>query len=81
MANASELTVSIAKLEERVTNNIKFFWVVVAFGFVWLSALTTLLIHFNEATGHIETAQAGLENRLIKQNLASYAGLPSNEFK
>jgi hypothetical protein len=36
MANAAELTSQVARLEERVTNHIRFFWTVVAAGFLWL---------------------------------------------
>lgn len=38
------MAITIAALEERVNNNIKFFWVVVAFGFAWLGGITFLLI-------------------------------------
>ncbi|MGO9126634.1 MAG: hypothetical protein ACLP6G_17330 [Terriglobales bacterium] len=44
MANAAELTTQLSTLEERVKNHIKFFWVVVGFGFLWLGALTALII-------------------------------------
>lgn len=34
----------MATLEERVGNHIKFFWVVVGFGFLWLGALSALVV-------------------------------------
>jgi hypothetical protein len=82
MANATELTVAVAKLEERVANHIKFFWVVVSFGFIWLSAITVFLVHINETASRIEKAQGILEQKsTIRQDLTTYASLPSNEFK
>jgi hypothetical protein len=35
MANAAELTTQVARLEERVTNHIRFFWAIVAAAFIW----------------------------------------------
>jgi hypothetical protein len=48
MATAPELTTKVATLEERVANHIRFFWVVVGAGFLWLSGITGLLIRTNE---------------------------------
>ena len=44
MANAQELTRTVDRLEERVTNHIRFFWAVVAFGFVWLGVGTGVVL-------------------------------------
>jgi hypothetical protein len=41
MANAAELTTQVARLEERVTNHIRFFWAVVAVGCVWLGWISS----------------------------------------
>jgi hypothetical protein len=45
LATAAELTTIVATLDERVKNHIRFFWTAVAFGFLWLAALTGLVIH------------------------------------
>ncbi len=48
----------MASLEERVANHIKFFWVVVGFGFVWLSAITVLLVQTKGSVARVGQAQA-----------------------
>ena len=52
-------------LDERVTNHIKFFWVVVAFGFLWLGALTTLLIQTKSAVSGIALSQANVPAQIV----------------
>jgi hypothetical protein len=47
MANAAELTRVVDTLVERVNNYIKFFWTVVAFAFIWLGAISGVLLHMN----------------------------------
>jgi hypothetical protein len=53
MANAAELTEQFATLRERVDGNIKFFWKVIAFGFVWLGAITYLLVQTKQAVDQL----------------------------
>ncbi|HEY5175524.1 MAG TPA: hypothetical protein VII95_08175 [Terriglobales bacterium] len=55
----------VAILEERVSNHIKFFWVVVAFGFAWLGAITVLVYHTNTTVGRVEKAQADAPTRIV----------------
>lgn len=75
------MAITVATLEERVTNHIKFFWVVVGFGFVWLSGLTLVIYHINDTANRIAKNQAGIENSFVSQSLAIYAALPLDEFK
>ncbi len=65
MANAAELTTTVATLEERVTNHIKFFWAVVAVGFSWLLGITLLLIHTNGTVTRVEQAQANAPAQIV----------------
>lgn len=57
---------TVATLAERVDNHIKFFWIVVGAGFLWLGALSLLLYHINDTANRIATNQASME---VKQNL------------
>jgi hypothetical protein len=70
VAGAAE---KIAALEERVANHIKFFWVVVGFGFVWLGALTVLINQINGAVNRLERTQTAalvdLNNRVVAAQL------------
>src|ERR1700733_15397006 len=66
----SVMAISIATLEERVSNHIKFFWVVVAFGFIWLAALTTLMIQVKGTVGRVEIAQADAPARMVAELLS-----------
>lgn len=65
MANAAELTRQVDRLEERVSNNIKFFWVVVGAGFIWLAAITGLLIRTNGTVNRVEQAQANAPAQIV----------------
>lgn len=67
MANAAQF----AALEERVSNHIKFFWVVVAFGFVWLGAITAFLVQINSTVSHAETTRTTLMNRVAAAELGT----------
>jgi hypothetical protein len=73
--------ITVAALEERVNNHIKFFWVVVAAGFAWMGAITLLLIHVNGTASSLARTQTRVEIGLIRQNIQDYAALPANEFK
>jgi hypothetical protein len=42
-ANVAGTSEKLAALQERVDGHIKFFWIVVSFGFIWLGALTALI--------------------------------------
>jgi hypothetical protein len=70
MATAAELTITVAALEERVKNHIKFFWVVVAFGFAWLGAITVLLIQTKGTVATIAQAQANTPVRIVANLLS-----------
>jgi hypothetical protein len=75
MATAAELTTKVAALEERVTNHIRFFWVVVAFGFVWLGALSTLMIQIKGSVDRVEKTQTAnfqdLNNKIAVAQLTA----------
>jgi hypothetical protein len=58
LATAAELTTIVATLDERVKNHIPFFWTAVAFGFLWLAALTGLVIHTSQSVDRVAKAQA-----------------------
>jgi hypothetical protein len=58
LATAAELTTIVATLDERVKNHIRFFWTAVAFGFLWLAALTGLVIHTSQSVDRVTKAQA-----------------------
>lgn len=75
MTSAAELTPKVATLEERVANHIKFFWVVVTFGFGWLAALSGLIFHINDTASRIEKAQASIQ---VKQNLSEITALANS---
>jgi hypothetical protein len=45
MASANELTPRVDKLEERVSNHIKFFWAAIAVGFAWLAVISVQLFN------------------------------------
>jgi hypothetical protein len=71
LATAAELTTIVATLDERVKNHIRFFWTAVAFGFLWLAALTGLVIHTSQSVDRVAKAQANASaqmgaNRLDK---------------
>ncbi len=74
-------TISVATLEERVNNHIRFFWAVFAVGCLWMSALSLALYHLNDTANQIKTAQTGLENTVTKQNVIAYSLLPPDDFK
>jgi hypothetical protein len=74
-------TITVATLEERVNNYIKFFWTVVAFGFLWLTGLTMFMLHINDTLSGISHAQIAAENRFTQQAIVNYSALPPDEFK
>jgi len=82
MATAAELTTKVATLEERVANNIILFRVVVGFGFVWLAAITWLLIQIKGTVDHLAQAQASVPvqvvGRLLGNSAASKAEIAAN---
>lgn len=65
MASAAELTTELGKLEERVANHIKFFWVVVGFGFVWLGVLTGLLYQTKTSVNGIAKVEANTPAQIV----------------
>jgi hypothetical protein len=64
LATAAELTTIVARLDERVKNHIRFFWTAVAFGFLWLAALTGLVIHTSQSVDRVAKAQANAAAQL-----------------
>lgn len=72
---------TIATLAERVDNHIKFFWIVVGAGFLWLGTLSLLLYHINDTANRIVSDQTGIKDSFIDQSLAIYAALPPDQFK
>jgi hypothetical protein len=76
MASGPELTRQVTALEERVKNHITFFWTVVAFGFVWLAAVSVQLFLINGKLGPLVGAAAtpaaqlyvAAENPTVAQN-------------
>jgi hypothetical protein len=75
------MAITVAALEERVNNHIKFFWVVVAAGFAWMGTITLLLIHVNGTASSLAQTQTQIETGLIKQNILNYAALSTDDFK
>jgi len=61
MANAAELSKVFERLDERVTNHIKFFWVVVGSGLLWLSAISVLLYETKSDLRELTAKQANVE--------------------
>ena len=76
MATATELTILLATLNEKVANHIKFFWVVVSFGFVWLAALSALDVHINKNVDGIATAQANAPAQIATAILSKPVSSP-----
>lgn len=71
MASIGDLTITVAKLEERITNHIKFFWVVVAFGFLWMAVISGKIYNTPD---HLSFAVSQLNNgkssEQVKQGLS-----------
>lgn len=65
-----DMAITIATLEERVTNHIKFFWVVVGFGFVWLSVLSALIYRTNDSVNRVEKAQVDAPAKIVAKILS-----------
>ena len=65
MVKLEDLSLKVAKLEERVDNHIKFFWTVVAFGGLWLIAISGGLLKISNDIGKLPTA---LSTQLIKES-------------
>jgi hypothetical protein len=64
-------------LEEKVTNHIKFFWVVVAFGFLWLGALTALVIKTKTTVTGIAEVEANIPAQIVTSLLRNPAATSS----
>jgi hypothetical protein len=62
MASVSE---RLGVLEEKVTNHIKFFWVVVGAGFLWLGALSTFYVLTNRNLSNVAQLQADAPSRVV----------------
>ena len=65
MATTADLTRQLDRLEERVTNNIKFFWVVVGAGFFWMGFISLTLFNMNGAIGRLEKTQANAATNIV----------------
>ena len=65
-----EMAITVATLEERVNSHIKFFWLVVGFGFVWLSSLTGLMLQTNSSVNRVEKAQVDAPVRIVAKLLS-----------
>jgi hypothetical protein len=60
LATAAELTT----LDGRVKNHIRFFWTAVALGFLWLAALTGLVIHTSQSVDKVAKAQVNAATQM-----------------
>jgi hypothetical protein len=67
------MVITVATLEERVNNHIKFFWIAFSCGFAWLTALSWLIYNINATGNRIEKAQVSLEHSLTEQKIVSYS--------
>jgi hypothetical protein len=77
LATAAELTTIVATLDERVKNHIRFFWTAVAFGFLWLAALTGLVIHTSQSVDRVAKAQVNAAAQMGSSRLDR--PVPSNK--
>lgn len=77
LATAAELTTIVATLDERVKNHIRFFWTAVAFGFLWLAALTGLVIHTSQSVDRVAKAQVNAAAQMAASRLDR--PVPSNK--
>lgn len=68
MANAAELTTSVARLEERVTNHIRFFWAVIG---VLALVLGYTAVDVYQIKGRIDSMPAMLAQSLLSQSKKS----------
>jgi hypothetical protein len=86
------MATTVATLEERVNNHIKFFWTVVAAGAVWMGALTYAIYQISGTVNRIETTQTsklGGINQSIEQirrdlsplQINAQASLPPDSFQ
>jgi hypothetical protein len=79
LATAAELTTIVATLDERVKNHIRFFWTAVAFGFLWLAAITGLVIRTNGSVDRVERAQADAPAQIAARLLDKPVGSRDDE--
>jgi hypothetical protein len=79
MASAAELTTEVAKLTERVDNHIRFFWGVVATGFVCIGGLAMALYAINGHIGQVAKAQASIPAQTVDALLAKPATSEAEE--
>jgi hypothetical protein len=75
MANASELTVRLATLEERVNNHIWFFRAAVVVLGAWLGYITNVVLEVRNSTRQISA------NVELRQGIDELAILPQNAFE
>jgi hypothetical protein len=75
----SRMTIAtdLATLTERVANHIRFFWVVVGFGFAWLIVVSGFLWSIHGQLGNVQTAQANIPAQTVDALLAKPASSPS----
>lgn len=71
MATATELTTQLGNLETRVNENIKFFWVAMGAGFVWLGGLSLLLYNLHTDVKSITLTQADAPSRIVAKLLSA----------
>lgn len=65
MANAAELTSRLDKLEERVANHIKFFWVALGAAILSVGGLALLILQTRSNVSGIATAQANAPAQIV----------------
>lgn len=81
MATAVELTTTVGKLEERITNYLRFAVVVTVCLAGWLGWLTNLVINTKNSVASVQKSQSEIAGRLAKDDLLEHAALPLEEFK
>ncbi len=67
---------TVALLEERVTNHIKFFWTTVAVGFAWLAALSAFIYNMNTTITRVERAKADEPFKILAMILDKHPSSP-----
>jgi hypothetical protein len=68
--------ITVARLEERVNNHIKFFWAAVGVGFLWMSAITGLFLKTNSTLSAVATSQANMPSQVVAALLNTPVGSP-----
>jgi hypothetical protein len=73
----------VATLKEKVENHIKFFWVVVGFGFVWLGAISLFLWNIHGQLANVGNANLvrELESPKSQEQLQANLGMVSAEIQ